>query len=264
MQEFTTLTYHAEDLIGYITMNRPKSGNALEVTISFDDLAEAIVLAANDDAAKVIILRGAGGHFCSGGDIKSFQKRIQQGQRIEEYEVRNVAKMIQNFRTCPKPIIGMISGACVGAGLSMAMACDLRIMGEKSYMAMAFIRMALCGDTGGFYNLVNACGMAKTLEYAMLGDTISAQEAYQFGLANKIVPDDQLEAETLKLAKRLSRGPLKAYEYQKKLMWDWKCRDYPIYAENEAVDMSACSYLDDFAEAVDAFVSKRKPNFTGR
>lgn len=264
MEEYKTLTYTVDDQIGFITLNRPKVGNALDVDSSYKELEKVVKKAVADEETKVIVLRGNGSHFCAGGDIASFKNRIERGERLEENEVRDAAKMIQRLRACPKPVIGMIQGACVGAGLSLAMACDLRVMGEKSFMAMAFIRMALCGDTGGIYTLVQACGPAKALEYMMLGDTISAQEAYQFGLANKVVPEEKLEEETLKLAKRLVKGPSKAYAYQKSIVWNWFCRDYPLYMEYEAEGMSACSYTDDYVEAVESFLAKRPPEFKGR
>lgn len=264
MSEYKTLLYEVEGPICNIILNRPKQGNAMEATLSYDELDVVFKKAAADESVKAVVLKGNGKHFCTGGDISGFPARIEDGRRLQEWEARNSAKLIQTIRTCPKPVIASIQGGCVGAGMSIALACDLRIMEESSFMCMAFIQVGLCSDTGGLFNLVHACGGAKALEYLMLGNQITAKEAYDFKLTSRVVPDGTLEEATEKLARRLAKGPTKAYEYQKRLMWDWLCQDYPVFIEEESTDLAACSRTDDFAEAVDAFLNKRKPIFKGK
>ena len=261
---YQTLQYNVEEHIATITLNRPKAGNAIISGFGFQELGDAFDQADADVDVKVVILTGAGKNFCAGGDISDFRERIANKTYITDVEVRTAGNAARSIRKCSKPTIAAINGACAGAGLSIALACDMRVMASNGILSMAFIRMALSGDTGGIYNLLRLTGLGKTMEYIMLGDNISPQEAHQFGLVNRIVEPEQLEVATTELACRLVNGPSQAYTLQKQLVWNWLYADYPVFTEKEIEAFCLCCRTEDFNEAVEAFLTKRNPQFSGK
>jgi len=263
---YETLIYSVdENGIATIKINRPKQGNSLVVPTGFDEMGMAFKQASEDPKAKVVILCSEGKHFCSGGDIGDMKRRLEEKIYVSEQAVHDAARVFKAIRLCKKPTIAMIQGACVGAGASIALACDFRVMADVAFLGMAFIQVALPGDTGGVMALYQHCGLAKTLEYIMLGDRVYAQEAQQFGLAYKAVPLEELQETTMTLARRLADGPRKAYEYQKQLLWDVATAPmWGNYMEAEAVGMTDCGRSEDYTEAVHAFLEKRKPNYKGK
>lgn len=263
---YETLLYSVDDNgIATVKLNRPQQGNSLLVPRGFDELDQVFRQAGEDPRAKVVVLRSEGKYFCTGGDIGDMKRRLEEKIYVSEQAVHDAARMVKRIRLCRKPTVAMIQGACVGAGASVALACDFRVMADAAYLGMAFIRVALPGDTGGILALYQACGLQKTLEYIMLGDRISAEEARQFGLAYKVCRLEELEETAMNLASRLAGGPLLAYEYQKNLLWNVTTAPmYGEYMEEEAVGMVDCGRSGDYAEAVCAFLEKRKPVYTGK
>lgn len=263
---YETLIYSVDDNgIARIKINRPKQGNSLVVPTGFDEIGQAFKEASEDPRAKAVILCSEGKHFCSGGDIADMKRRLEEKIFVSEQAVHDAARMAKQIRLCRKPTIAKIQGACVGAGVSVALACDFRIMADVAYLGMAFIHVAVPGDTGGILALYQACGLPKTLEYIMLGDNITAEEAHQFGLAYKVCPLEELEETTMRLAARLANGPRLAYEYQKDLLWNVTTLPmWGTYMEDEAVGMYACGQSEDYTEAVHAFLEKRKAIYKGK
>lgn len=263
---YKTLIYSVDDNgIARVKINRPKQGNSLAVPTGFDEIGLAFQEASNDPRAKVVIFCSEGKHFCSGGDIADMKRRLEEKVYVSEQAVHDAARVHKQIRLCKKPTIAMIQGACVGAGAALALACDFKVMADVAYMGMAFINVALPGDTGGILALYQSCGLSKTLEYIMLGDRISAEEACRHGLAYKSVPLENLEKTTTQLALRLAQGPRKAYEFQKNLLWHVTTSPmWGTYMEDEAVGMDLCGKSEDYAEAVHAFLEKRPPNYKGQ
>ena len=263
---YTTLDYSVDaNGICWIKMIRPKQGNALVVPTGFDEMGEAFRQASDDPDAKVVIWCAEGKHFCAGGDIADMKRRLEEEIYISDQAVRDAGRTAKSIRLCKKPTIAMIQGACVGAGASMALACDFRIMADVAYLMTGFIQVACPGDTGGLLTLYQAVGLPKTLEYVMLGDKITAEECHRVGLAYKVTTLDDLKDVTLKLATRLANGPRLAYAYQKQVLWDIITQPrYGNYLEAECNSMVACGYSEDYTEAVHAFLEKRKPEFKGK
>ena len=168
------------------------------------------------------------------------------------------------IRTCSKPVVARINGAAAGAGSALAFACDFRVVTERSKLVGAFVKMGFCGDTGGFYYLSRLIGTAKATEFYMLGKPITGKEAYELGIANRLVSEEELDSATDELARALANSPTKAIEQQKRMMNRLFYADIPILTEMEREGMQICEQTEDHREAVMAFLEKRSPAFTGR
>ncbi|MDO4554852.1 MAG: enoyl-CoA hydratase/isomerase family protein, partial [Lachnospiraceae bacterium] len=216
------------------------------------------------EAVKVIVLTGAGKHFSAGGDIREFKELIESETYIEEKSIQLAGDTAEAVRRCPKPVIAMINGAAAGAGCSLALACDFRVMEPNSRLSMAFIQMGLPGDTGGIYYLQKLLGTARTTEFIMLGRAIKGEEAYQIGLASRLALEGRLYETTMELAEELAKKPMLAIKRQKEMLLHFFYKDIKEFTEMEGKYMVECSKSEDFAEAVNAFLEKRKPVFTGK
>lgn len=261
MYQYITLSI--KDRVAVLTFARPESGNAFAKD-SYEEVKHAIGSCAENNDVGAVVITGQGVHFSAGGDIKRFKGLIERGEFIGTDSIMRAASMAAAVRACPKPVIAMINGAAAGAGCSLALACDFRVVTPKSKMVMAFIKLGLSGDTGAMYYLHRILGTAKTLELMMLGDVVPGEEAVRLGLATKCVEQEALETETMAFAARLAHGPTFAYARQKELMRRYFYHDMPEYSKDEADYMSACSHTADFAEAVDAFLEKRPAAFQGK
>ena len=157
----------------------------------------------------------------------------------------------------------MVNGAAAGGGFSIALACDFRVASPSTKFVMSFINIGLPADTGSMYNLNRLVGGARAVEIMRLGEPIRGERAYEIGLVTKLVPDEALEEEAVRFAKKLAHGPLQAYKRQKMMENAFFRENYEAYSIAESVYMLECSHTKDFAEAVNAFLEKRKPEFTG-
>jgi len=260
---YETLLFNVENGIAKITINRPEIFNAISIE-TYGELKDVFMKCNTLDDIKVVIYTGAGKHFSGGGDITEFRERIRSKTYIPENDVWKAASLAEEIRSCSKPTIAMINGKCVGAALSTALACDFRVMASDGQLLTGFCQMALSGDTGGIFMMCKLLGPGKALEYYMLGDAIKADEAERFGLVYRVVEPELLEQETLKLARRLAAGPRLAYRKQKQLFWEVFYRDFPIFSDKEIKYLHECSESRDFEEAVESFLEKRAPKFTGQ
>ena len=266
------LLAHVEDRVAVLTMNRPKRRNAL----SGGMLAGLqSVLAEVEVATDVgcVVLTGAGGAFCAGGDVKgmagegaagSEKARPTTDEAIHRQRLSQRATSGKLY-SMPKPTIASLPGAAAGAGLSLALACDLRIASDNAILTTAFAKVGFSGDYGGTYFMSKLIGAAKARELYMLSDRVDAFEAERLGLINRVVAEDALEKETLALAHRLAHGPSVAYRYIKENI----NRALEGAELGECLDMEAthhvhASFTQDHKNAVKAFVEKRKPVFEGR
>lgn len=254
-----------EDKVGVLTLNRPESLNALTRDM-LKDLYEKVDRLAADPEVGAIVLTGAGRGFCSGGDVKSMAagrgKDMTQEQSAQQLRARmEVSRLIHEI---PKPTVAMVRGPVAGAGMSLALACDLRIASETTRIVSAFARVGLSGDFGGSWFLTQLVGSAKAREIYLLSEPIEAPEALSLGLVTKVVADDRLEAEGMALAKRLASGPTVTLGYMKKNLNAAISQPLLPCLDLEAEHHARTSYTEDHKEAAKAFVEKRKPVFKGR
>ncbi len=249
-----------EDGICTITMNIPKTLNALS-TEMLQGLEEAFE-DCFDENIRAVVLTGAGKAFCSGGDIAGAVKAGAQQWLFQS--PKKLAVVISAMRELPKPVIASINGAAFGVGMSFAMACDLRIASEKATLAQAYTSVGLSPDGAWTMTVPQIVGMAKALEMVLLDKPIKAEEALALGLVTMVVPADQLEEETVKLAKRLAAGPTKAYASAKALINNSMLQSLEGQMEKERWGISGCGGTEDFVEGYQAVFNKSKPNFKGR
>src|SRR5690242_4436589 len=217
------LLVHVEDGVAVITMNRPERRNALS-GVMLTAMAAALAAFETDSEVACIVLTGAGGAFCAGGDVKGMADGTGGGStatagtdldsRIHAQRISQRGTAAKLYRM-PKPTIASLPGAAAGAGLSLALACDLRIAAENAVLTTAFAKVGFSGDYGGTYFLSHLVGTAKARELYFLSDRVDAKEALRLGLVNWVVAPDKLAAETAALAHRLARGPRVAYRYMK-------------------------------------------------
>ncbi len=269
----TDLLATVEDGVAVIVMNRPERRNAL----SRDMLtAMSSVLAAceTDPSVACVVLTGAGGAFCAGGDVKGMAEGTGGGSTAPagaDLDSRIHAQRISQRATAgrlykrPKPTIAAIPGPAAGAGLSLALACDLRIAAEGVVMTTAFAKVGFSGDYGGTYFLSHLVGSAKARELYYLSDRIDMKEALRLGLVNWVVPADQLDARTREIAHRLAKGPRVAYRYMKEnINRAVTGADIDDCLDLEATHHNHTGLTEDHREAAKAFVEKREPVFKGR
>jgi len=255
-----------KDGVAVLTLNRPDRLNAMSVPM-LDALLAALQRLAEDPDVGVVVLTGAGRGFCAGGDVKAMAEGREFGGTGLEDKAQGLRARMEVSRwlhEMPKPTIAMVRGAAAGAGLSLALACDLRIAGDTARFATAFARVGYSGDFGGSWFLTQLVGTAKARELYYTADIVDAQQALALGLVNRVVPDARLEEETLGLATRLARGPRVAYRYMKRNFNAAESGPLKDALDLEAWHHTRCGMTEDHREAAKAFVEKREPVFRGR
>lgn len=259
---FETLLYSLSNNICTITLDRPEVYNALNEQMK-KDINDALKEAEKDTSVRCLVLRGAGEKaFCSGQDLKEHAGNGPHRSLKESLE-KSYNPMVRRMRSMEKPIIGMINGVAAGAGLSIALACDYRIMADNAKLIEVFIRIGLVPDSGSHWFLPRLVGMARAFEYSALGDDISAAEAERVGLVNKVVPSGELEKMTMAIAERLAKAPTKAIGIIKRTLNKALTSDLDSLLQYEAIMQETASLTDDHHEGVRSFLEKRAPQFKG-
>lgn len=258
---FDTLLVDVTEAICIITLNRPESYNAFNEKMKLELLA-ALKHAATDPAVRCLVVTGAGEKaFCSGQDLK---EHAGQKRSLKESLQQSYNPIIRQIRTIEKPVIAMINGVAAGAGCSLALACDMRIMAGTAKLIEVFIRIGLVPDTGSHWFLPRLAGMARAFEYAATGRDISAEEAERSGLVNRVVPPEELKPATMALARSLAAGPTRAIGMIKRTLNRSLTSDLDTLLEYEAAMQQAASETEDHREGVAAFLEKRPARFSGK
>jgi len=255
-----------EDGVATMTMNRPKARNALSMDMRHA-MFDAVDDIEHDKSIRCVVLRGAGGHFMAGGDIKNFNEYLEM-EPIErrtafERRVHSLHAMMIALKRMEKPVVASVEGATAGAGLSFMMACDLAIAADNAYFKFSYVGIGASPDGSGTYHMPRIVGVRKALELSLLGDMFDAKKAEELGLVNWVVPAADIEAETNKLAQRLANGPTVSYGSIKRLVYASHANSYPAQLAMEAENFGICAATDDWAEGVTAFLEKRDPEFKG-
>ena len=246
-----------------ITMNRPERRNALAPDM-VRGLVEAARRAADDPEVRAVLLKGAGGTFCVGGDVKSMAEgRAPLPFETKLANLRRGMEVSRILHQMPKPVVAQLDGAAAGAGLSMALACDLRIASESCKITTAFAKVGFSGDYGGTYFLTQLLGAARARELYLMSPVLSAQEAHAIGMVTKVVPDAEIDAAAHELALSLAQGPSVALGYIKRNINNAEHLALEDCFDAEAIHHTRCGDTDDHKEAAKAFVEKRKPAFRG-
>jgi len=258
------LLVQVEDGVATLTMNRPDSLNAM----SGDMMARmqtALPELAADPEVGVVVLTGAGRGFCAGGDVKAMAASSRD-QTLEQraHALRQSMEVSRWLHEMQKPTIAMVRGPAAGAGLSMALACDLRIAGENAVFTTAFANVGFSGDFGGSYFLTQLVGTAKARELYYTAAKLRAPEALALGIVNQVHGDDDLASATYALANQMAGGPRVALGYMKRNMNAAESGSLGDCLDLEAWHHTRCGLTEDHREATQAFVEKRAPVFKGR
>ncbi|HUP94555.1 MAG TPA: enoyl-CoA hydratase-related protein, partial [Burkholderiales bacterium] len=261
---YKCLLYDVKDQIATLTLNRPERLNALGDTLR-EDLQDAVNKATADPDVRVLVITGAGRGFCSGGDVKSMSEREQSGEKPPPVErwapIRD--RIILAMRDCPKPIIAAINGAAAGAGMNLALACDMRIASSAAKFSQAFVKRGLHPDWGGTWFLPRIVGTAKACELIFTGDSLDAAQALELGIVNAVVAPEALMAETHKLARRIADGPPVAIQLAKRAIYHNQDTNLRSALEFETFAQGISRDTDDAKEGVKAFIEKRAAVFRG-
>ncbi len=259
----TDLLERTEGGITWLTLNRPDRLNAFSPEM-LSALGAALRRSSDDAGVGAIVITGAGRGFCAGGDVKTMAGRAAQGFEERVEGLRRMHQLPLLLRTMPKIVIAMVNGPAVGAGLGLAMACDLRIAGRSARFGTGFAGVGYSGDFGGSWSLTRLVGTAKARELYFLGNIVDGEAAASIGLANLVVEDDALESETMALARRIADGPRVAYAYMKRNLFAAETEPFTNVLEMEALHQARTAMTEDHLEASLAFVEKRRPVFKGR
>lgn len=252
--------------VATLIMNRPQARNALSADMR-GGLADALVDIEQDPSVRCVVLKGAGEHFMAGGDVKtmgeSFGEPPASVRKAFLERIHELHPIMIAMRRMPKPVIASCRGAAAGAGVSMALACDLIIAAEDAFFTLAYCRIGASPDGSSSFHLPRAVGIKKAMEIALLGDRFDARAARDIGMVNFVVPADALDDETGRLAARLADGPTYVYGRTKALLYRSMESEFESQLQAEAEAFADCASRKDFQEGVGAFIEKRKAAFTG-
>ncbi len=260
MASYETITVEKRDAVAILTINRPDKLNALSTQVHAEGVS-ALDELRKDETVRVIVITGSGEKsFIAGADISEFAGQTPVTQRNKFHE----RSFFNSIDTCPKPVIAMINGFCLGGGNELALACDLRTASENARFSQPEINLGIMCGGGGTQRLTRLIGEGRAMEMALTGDMIDAETALRFGLVNHVFPADQLETETLKLAGKIAEKAPIALQLTKEAV-KFASRSNLDEGLRREVDLFAiCFSTEDKKEGVTAFLEKRKPVFKGK
>lgn len=255
---YQTITYELKEHVAWLTLNRPKSFNAINLELA-QDFTGALRQAEQDDNVRVLVVTGSEKAFCAGGDLSwlmASDDNLKKRQILD-----NAATVITMLDRLSKPVIAAVNGAVAGAGTAVAMACDMVLAAENAKFAPNFVNIAAVPDSGASWFLPRYTGYHKAAELMLTGRMLDAGECCELGIFNRVVAAEDLHRETLKLARKLAAGPQRAIRYIKQMLKLSAQNTLAAQLEAEASMQLMAWSDDDFPEGVNAFLQKRKPNF---
>jgi 2-(1,2-epoxy-1,2-dihydrophenyl)acetyl-CoA isomerase len=260
---YEKITYDLSNGIATVTLNRPEVFNALDAQLA-RELHDAIIASSEDEAVRVVVLTGTGRAFCAGGDVKGFCDTIDTiGAHVKRLttEIHGaVSRMIR----MPKPVISAVNGVAAGGGMSLALAGDLILATASARFTMAYTQIGASPDGSSTFTLPRLVGVKRALELTLLNPVLSAQEAKEWGIVNRVYPDDAFQDEVQNIAAQLAQGPTLAYGRTKALLYSSTSETLETQMEYETLHIAASGKTADFREGVFAFAEKRQPSFQGR
>ena len=253
-----TVLYKVEDNVAVIAMNRENAMNALNKQL-FEELVIAFETAKNDENVRAVVLTGEGRCFCAGGDISELLELTTEDAVKNFFSgAGNFMQVLDNF---PKPVIAAAHGAIAGGGTCLLLSCDIAIVADNAKFIVAFSAVGLIPDCGLHYFLPRAIGLNRAKEMMLTQRVVKADELLELGIANKVVPVDELMPTAMALAKKIASGPLNAYSLSKAIFNKYTELDLAQVLEQELQDQVVTRLHDNAIEGLNAFVEKRSPNF---
>jgi 2-(1,2-epoxy-1,2-dihydrophenyl)acetyl-CoA isomerase len=259
----TSVEYDLAEGVATITLARPDAMNSLTAETK-TELREAVQRARDDTAVRAVLLSGSGRAFCAGQDLREHAANLDAGRGLAGTLEDHYAPIVLALSRMAKPVVAAVNGVAAGAGLSLILACDLRIASEKASFATAFTKIGLAPDSGMSWTLQRLVGRAKALELLLLADPVRAAEALELGLVHRVVPPEDLDGAARQLATRLAAGPTVAYGAIKAGLEHAAATDLAGALAKEAELQKACAETADHVSATKAFLQKEQPVFEGR
>ncbi len=260
---YESLVFELKDGVALIRLNRPEDGNALTLEMA-RELLGAAGRCDEDPQVRAVVLTGTGKMFCAGGDLKAF---AAQGERVSSYMKETTLAFhgaISRFNRMAAPVVAAINGTAAGGGLSLALATDIAVAGESAKFTMAYTRVGLSPDGGATYFLARLIGLRRAQEMVLLNPVLTAKQALEWGLINRVVPDDQVLPAALDLARQLSQSAPRALGEAKRLLLAGATDSLESQMEQESRTIAAMVGSADGQEGIAAFLAKRSPKFTGK
>ncbi|MGF3104210.1 enoyl-CoA hydratase-related protein [Rossellomorea sp. DUT-2] len=256
---FETIKYEVKNNVAWITLNRPEKLNAFIRQLNLE-IQKAMKDSSRNEEVRAIVITGEGRAFCSGQDLSEVDESMDHGEVLRN----NYGPMVKEIEQCEKPVIAAVNGVAAGAGFSLALACDFRLVSEKASFVQAFVHVGLVPDSGNLYYLSKIVGYAKALELAVFGEKIKAVDAEKLGLVTKIISLEDWQEETVAFAERIASMPTKAIGLMKRLLKGSADLSFNEYLEKEACSQRIAGKTQDHREGVTAFMEKRRPAFHGK
>jgi 2-(1,2-epoxy-1,2-dihydrophenyl)acetyl-CoA isomerase len=267
MPETDPVRLDVEEGVATITLDRPKARNAFDLSM-VKALYAASVRAAEDPGARAIVVTGAGGHFCAGGDVKLFAETVSRGGEAAGLFVKDLTLYfhgaVSTLARARKPWINAVDGTAAGGGFSLAIAADLTVASEAARFTYAYSNIGLAPDGSSSWSLPRIVGLQRALRLAYENPTLTAEEARGLGLVAEVFPAADFEERWRALARRLAAGPTAAFASAKRLLRASLGRDLEAQMEDEREEIAACARTADFREGVNAFAAKRRPAYRGQ
>lgn len=260
--KFETVKFDLRNQVAHLRLNRPQQRNAVNETLALE-LREALTAVAQNPDVRAVILSGEGGAFCAGADVTQFGAELTP-DAVETYLLEKYKPIIAAITTMPKPVIAAIGGPAAGAGMSIALACDFRVMSDDAALYPAFIKIGLVPDAGATWFLARQIGYSRALEFAIDGRPTSAERCLSLGLTNRVVRPDQLNHEAESWARELAEKPTYAIALTKQAMHFACEHDLSASFDLEATLQKDAIASQDHQIGIDAFRTRTKPVFTGK
>ena len=259
---YTTLLFDVKDHVACITLNRPEALNAINLEWSWD-LMHAILRCDEDPSVRAVIITGAGDHFCAGGDLKSFTSQAKDLPFHLKEVTTYLHAAISRMTRMNAPVISAVNGYAVGAGMSLALACDFVLAGQSSLFSVAYTRVGLTPDGSMSYFLPRTIGLKRAIELTLTNRMLTAEEAFQLGIVTRVVPDKELLTQANQLALQLASGPSKSFGAAKRLMQTGWNQTLETQMEEESQMIADITRTTDTLEGIRAFIEKRPPKYKG-
>ena len=263
MMEFDHVKFEKRGSVGYITLNNPEKRNPINMQVHLD-LRQCFDVCDYDPEIRAVLISGAGGVFSAGGDLNAMKARIDAGIRGTRQVCRIGAETNLRLRNVKKPVIARIEGVIAGAGIALALACDFQIIAENTKCAFSFVNIGFVPDSGATYMVIRAIGTTRAAELFLSGRFFSGCEAADWGMFTEAVPMESLEERVAAYVEKYANGPTVTYGEIKNLLNRAQLSGYADGMQAEIDAQGTCELTEDYAEAVTAFLERRKPRFQGK